>query len=182
MLAFHVVKQHRGYLTHQQVASLAVEVGRHGDVVLFLAYTGLRWGEMAALRARRVDLDRMRLDISEAVTEPRGVLVFGTPKSHERRSLPLPPVLTSVIERRLEGKAPDDLVFTGADGGVLRNGNFRNRWFDAAVQRFRDRESGSPSVTPHDLRHTAASLARLGRRERQGRAADARTRLGDDDP
>lgn len=89
-----VVKQHRGYLTHAQVAALASEVGPQGDVVLFLAYTGLRWGEMAALRVRRVDLVRMRLDVAEAVTEPRGMLVFGTPKSHERRSVPFPPVLT----------------------------------------------------------------------------------------
>jgi integrase len=154
-----VVKQRRGYLTHQQVATLANEVGSQGDVVLFLAYTGLRWGEMAALRVGRVDLDRMRLDVVEAVTEPRGVLVFGTPKSHERRSVPFPPILVPVLERRSVGKGPDDLLFTGIDGGVLRNGNFRNRFFDAAVQRIRDRDGTFPRVTPHDLRHTAASLA-----------------------
>jgi hypothetical protein len=42
---------------------------------------------------------------------------------------------------------------------VLRNGNFRTRWFDAAVERLRARDSDFPRVTPHDLRHTAASLA-----------------------
>ena len=40
----------RGYLTHAQVAALAGAVKRHSEVVRFLAYTGLRWGEMAALR------------------------------------------------------------------------------------------------------------------------------------
>ncbi|HYB39419.1 MAG TPA: hypothetical protein VEF72_29295 [Mycobacterium sp.] len=40
----------RGYLTHAQVAALAAAVEYLPEVVRFLAYTGLRWGEMAALR------------------------------------------------------------------------------------------------------------------------------------
>ncbi|MDP7738984.1 tyrosine-type recombinase/integrase [Mycobacterium paragordonae] len=40
----------RGYLSHAQVAALAAEVERKPEVIWFLAYTGLRWGEMAALR------------------------------------------------------------------------------------------------------------------------------------
>ena len=39
----------RRYLTHEQVRLLAEECGPHRLVVLFLAYTGLRFGEMAAL-------------------------------------------------------------------------------------------------------------------------------------
>jgi integrase len=41
-------RQHsdRGYLSHQQVVALASAVKRQGEVVRFLAYTGLRWGEM----------------------------------------------------------------------------------------------------------------------------------------
>ena len=42
------------FLTHQQVHELAEACGdEYRLVVLFLAYTGLRWGEMAALRVRR---------------------------------------------------------------------------------------------------------------------------------
>jgi hypothetical protein len=46
-------RQHadRGYLTHTQVTALADTVDRQAEVVRFLAYTGLRWGEMAAPRA-----------------------------------------------------------------------------------------------------------------------------------
>ncbi|WP_415880988.1 tyrosine-type recombinase/integrase [Mycobacterium intracellulare] len=42
----------RGYLSHAQVGALAAAVNRHPEVIRFLAYTGLRWGEMAALRVR----------------------------------------------------------------------------------------------------------------------------------
>jgi integrase len=52
------------------------------------------------------------------------------------------------------GTAPDDLVFTSPEGSVLRNGNFRARCFDAAAER-----AGVTGITPHELRHTAASLA-----------------------
>ena len=45
-------RQHadRRYLTHAQVSALADAVDRQPEVVRLLAYTGLRWGEMAALR------------------------------------------------------------------------------------------------------------------------------------
>jgi integrase len=54
----------------------------------------------------------------------------------------------------LAGKAPDDLVFTAPEGGLLRLTNFRRRHFDQAAQ-----SVGLEGLTPHELRHTAASLA-----------------------
>jgi integrase len=59
-------------------------------LVLFLAYTGLRWGEMAALRVGRVDFLRRRVLVSESVTPVKGVMTFGPTKGHERREVPLP--------------------------------------------------------------------------------------------
>ena len=154
-----IMKRRRGYLTHEQVAVLAEELGDYGDVALFLAYTGLRWGEMAGLRVGRLDMLRRRLEVVEAVSEPRGRIVWGTPKSHERRSVPFPALLAELLARRCEGKHRDDLVFTGPDAGVLRGGNFRRRHFDPAVRAVQDRDARFPRITPHDLRHTAASLA-----------------------
>jgi integrase len=154
-----LVKKRRGYLSHEQVAALVDELGENGDVALLLAYTGLRWGEMAALRVSRLDLVRRRVEVTDAVSEPRGQLVWGTPKSHERRSVPFPSLLTGPLSRRCIGKARDDLVFAGADGGVLRGNNFRPRFFDPAIDRLRARDPEFPDITMHDLRHTAASLA-----------------------
>ena len=65
------------YLTHGQVAALADEAGEARPVVLVLAYCGLRFGELAALRVRRVDLMRRRLEVAEAVTEVAGTAVWG---------------------------------------------------------------------------------------------------------
>jgi integrase len=114
---------------------------------------------MGLLKARRVDLKRRRLDIAEAVTEPDGEIIWGTPKNHERRSVPFPTFLSNALKQRMEGRNPDDLIFPSPKGDVLRNGNFRRRRFDAAVDQLRADYPELPKITPHSLRHTAASLA-----------------------
>ena len=56
-------------------------------------------------------------------------------------------------------KLPHALMFAGAKGAVLRVSTFRPRVFAPAVARCQTIDRDFPSVTPHDLRHTAASLA-----------------------
>jgi integrase len=56
-------------------------------------------------------------------------------------------------------KGRDDLVFTDMRGGVLRNSNWRARVFQPAIEVCQKADYTFPSITPHDLRHTAASLA-----------------------
>lgn len=144
----------RRFLTAPQVEALVVECEPYGLVVTFLAYTGLRWGEMAALRVRDVDPLRRRMHITRSVTEDNGRLVFDTTKTGEERTVPLPRFLAEQVTASVAGKGPDDLVFEGTRGGVLRNGNFNRRTFGPAAQAI-----GEPNLTPHGLRHTAASLA-----------------------
>jgi integrase len=157
-------RQHRprGYLSHEQVELLACEVDPYGSVVRFLAYTGLRWGEMAALRVGSFDMLRRRVNVREAVAEVKGRLVWSTPKSHEQRSVPFPRFLNEELAALMVGKSRDDLVFTAPDGGVLRVSTFRPRNFAPAVRRLVARVSGFPKVTLNDLRHSAASLAISG--------------------
>ena len=88
-----------------------------------------------------------------------GGLVWSTPKTHERRSVPFPAVLADELAALMVGKGRDDLVFTDLRGGVLRNSNWRARVFDPAVTKCQKADESFPSITPHDLRHTAASLA-----------------------
>lgn len=155
----------RAYLSHQQVEELATAVTNNGLIVRFLAYTGLRFGEMAALRVQDFDMLRRRVNLHESVTEVRGQLVWSTTKNHERRSVPFPRFLATALAAQMEGKRRDDLVFTAPAGGVLRHNTFRRRVFKPAVDRLRalDDEGNAttdwPNPTPHDLRHTAASLA-----------------------
>jgi integrase len=147
-------KPAKRYLAHAEVAKLAAASDDYATAVQVLAYCGLRWGELAALRAGKVDLLRRRMEISESVTEVRGHLTWGAPKSGKSRSVPIPRSLVDDLTVQLAGLAPTDLVFTGKRGGVLRNLNFRRDVFDAAAT-----AAGLPGLTPHELRHTAASLA-----------------------
>lgn len=144
----------RRYLTHAQVADLAEGCGPYRLLVLALAYTGMRWGEVAALRVRRVDLLRRRIEVAEAVVDVGGRLLFGTPKNHQTRSVPVPRFLVDDLAAHLAGRAPGDLVFTAPRGGVLRVQNFRRSYFDRAAAGL-----GLDGLVPHELRHTAASLA-----------------------
>jgi hypothetical protein len=124
-------------------------------VVLVLGYCGLRWGELAALKVRRVGLVRRRIEIAESVVEVDGVLIWGVPKGYERRSVPIPAFLADELRAHLADRGPDDLVFTGLrGGGVLRNRIFRRAGFDRVATAV-----GLDGLVPHELRHTAASLA-----------------------
>ncbi len=146
------------FLTHRQVEHLSRE-SRYPSLVRFLAYTGLRWGEATALRVRNVDLGKRRLIIREAVAEVNGKHILGSVKSHERRVVAYPDFLDAELAAACAAKGEDDRLWLGADGGFLRSGNSANGWFQAAVKRCMTRDPKMCRVTPHDLRHTAASLA-----------------------
>lgn len=105
----------RGYPTHAQVAALAAAAEYRPEVVRFLAYTGLRWREMAALRVGDFDMLRGRVNVSRSVTEFNG-LVWSTPKSWERRAVPLPAALAAELSALMVGKGRDDLVFVTSRG------------------------------------------------------------------
>lgn len=127
------------FVSFDQVDDLASAAGDSGLLVRFLALTGLRFGEAAALRVGRVDLLRRRVHIVQTVGEIGGHLSWGTPKTHATRKVPLSPALRDDLTAHLAGRSPDDLVFTSPAGGVLLLGNFRSRVFDPAV-----RASGLP--------------------------------------
>jgi len=142
------------FLSHQEVNALAQASGDYRVAVLLLSYCGLRWGELASLKVSRVDLPRHRLSVAEAFSEVRGKLIWGTPESHQARSVPIPGFLVDDLTVAMAGKAPDVLIFVSRRGAVLRNLNFRRDVFDPAATAV-----GLDGLTPHELRHTAASLA-----------------------
>lgn len=150
----------RSFLTHQQVVALANQIGdRYRLVIELIAYTGLRWGELAALQIRDCDMLRRRLHVSRGVTEVKGKIHFSTTKTGRGRIVPFPAGLAEPLAKLMEGKDRDNLVFTTETGAVLRNTTFRPRVFNPAVQRCQEADPAFPKVTIHDLRHTAATLA-----------------------
>ena len=102
---------------------------------------------------------RRRVDVDQAVTEVGAELIYGTPKNHSRRSVPFPSFLTDMLAEHCEDKRPDDFVFTAPAGGALRNRNWRRRSFNPAMDKLLEVYPELTRLTPHDLRHTAASLA-----------------------
>ncbi len=146
------------YLTHKQVDALSKEA-KHPDLVLFLAYTGLRYGEAVALRVRNVNLEARRVMIREAVAWVNGKPVLGSPKKHERRTVAYPDFLDDIIAAACEGKKGAERLWSSETGSYLHSGNSESGWFEGAVKRMMKADPSFERVTVHDLRHTAASLA-----------------------
>ena len=155
------------YLTEDDVARLADEAAkyapRYGTLVLVVAYTGIRWGEAVGLRVSDIDFLQRRLSITRSVTLIGGRRVVKSPKSDKSRWVPVAPFVIEELSVCCIGKAPDDLVFPrratrSSDGGGFMpqpyRGVHRAAWFHRAVQR-----AGVQDITPHDLRHTCASLS-----------------------
>lgn len=144
------------FLTAQQVEDLAHAAidDRQQLIVYTLAYCGLRWGELAGLRVEDFDPMRRRLNIEQTIVDDNGRALVKPPKDHEIRSVPVPKFLSEKLVQFVAGKSMESLIFTSPRGGPLRNRNERGRWFDQAAEAI-----GEPDLTPHGLRHTAASMA-----------------------
>ena len=121
------------------------------------AYGGLRWGELAGLRGKRVDPLHGRVTVAEQVAEVNGQLIPGPPKTEAgRRTVTLPAVAAAALAEHLAEFAepgPEGLVFPAPEGGYLRRSNFRRRWWLRAT-----RAAGVEGLRFHD-RHSAATLA-----------------------
>lgn len=144
------IRQRHRYLTHSELLQVAMASGNARPLIMVLGYTGLRWSEAVGLRTRDVDFDRGRFQIDRSMVEVAGKLHVTTPKTHERRSVPVP----SLVMDTLNPLGPEDLLFTTELGQPHLGSNFRRKAWMPALER--------AEVEPlriHDLRHTAASLA-----------------------
>lgn len=148
------VREEPRFLSGDELAALVAACRDGGHVVAVLGLTGLRFGELAGLRVRRVNFLRRRLEVVETLTEVGGRVVVGTPKTHQHRSVPFPRQLGPRLTELCKGHGADDYVFRAPEGGPLRLRNWRRTVFDPACS-----EAGIVGLSPHDLRHTAASLA-----------------------
>ena len=148
--------------------STFLEAARETPYYVFfstLLYTGLRRGELLALRWGNLDLDMASIHVVESAHKlSSGEYVIKEPKTaHSRRTVALPPSLAlllrqhrsdqeqicSQLGRRLTDK---DFVFAHLDGKPL-NPNAVTLSFIRLIRR-----SGLPHIRLHDLRHTHATL------------------------
>ncbi|WP_236745732.1 tyrosine-type recombinase/integrase [Mycobacteroides abscessus] len=145
------------YLTAFEVEELAGLCGAQGDVVLLLAYTGLRFGELVGLRVGDVDLNARRVRVRRSITQVGGKMVTGGTKTAAGlRSVPIPARIEPILRARVQGRRPSDPAITSPRGALLSRENWvrATRWYEQ-----RDK-LGRPKLRVHDLRHTYASLSR----------------------
>lgn len=152
-------KPRRRYLSNEQVFRLALAAPDEVKqaLILTLAYTGIRWGEAVALTVDDVDSVRRRLNISRTATEVEGAIHVGSPKSWQARSVPYPEFLVPRLAALAKAGQGEALLFPSPTGGFLPRPDTASRrpsWWNKAL-----REAQLDHLTPHALKHTAASLA-----------------------
>jgi integrase len=128
--------------------------------------SGLRQGELLALRWEDVDLEHSIVRVRRTLTREGGKFSLGEPKTKKsRRGVNLTAAaveaLRAHLSRQLEEMErmgslyrPGGLVFSNEVGGIINPSNLRNRSFARLLKR-----AGLPPTTRfHDLRHTCATL------------------------
>lgn len=149
------------FLNAQQVEALANAVPpRYGALVRFAAWTGLRAGEIVALRVSDFTEGLEAVRVTRSVANIGGQLIEGTTKTDRSRTVGIPVSLRDDLRALPAFASPtgsaDALVFPGERGGLMNHANFYRRHFKPAVRRALPEELHG--LRFHDLRHTAAAL------------------------
>ena len=158
-------KKERGVFTVEELRVLFPDHGYgpwrdvHDYTCFYLAaVTGLRRGEILALRWKHIDFDRRVLTVSEAW---KGGQEIGPPKWEHNRLVPLS---SRTIDRlsRLQAASirfsPDDFVFCSDSGQRFGETWWRKRFCAAMDRSTIDRQNRH--LTPHSFRHTINTLVR----------------------
>jgi integrase len=149
-------------LTPDQVLAVARAAESEHDAATFTvaAFTGLRMGELRALRWADVDFAAQTVFVRGSYTN--GSQAARAPKSGHLRSVPLIEqaiVALDGLSRRELFTEPGDLVFPGPTGDFLDDGPLRDRFYAALeaaeLGHLRD---GTRPIVFHDLRHTFGTL------------------------
>jgi integrase len=127
--------------------------------------TGMRLGELLALKWEDVDLEGGRLRVRRTLTHAGKAFVLGEPKTkNSRRTIRLTKGANSALKAHLSRQfeemermgslyQPGGLIFATEGGTIVNPSNLRNRSFKPLLKR-----AGLPPIRFHDLRHTCATL------------------------
>ena len=152
-------------LSPSELARLADAIdGRYRALLYTSGYTGMRWGELAALKVPQLDLASNTITVVEALTETNGHVEVGPTRTGRKRTVSIPTLLSNLLADHLERYPSNGShTFSSTRGDLLRR-NFYRRHFKPAVLR----AGLVPDLRFHDLRHSAAAiLANLGAHPKQ---------------
>ena len=162
-----VIPASREFISPEQFEKLLLTIPYRDRLLLLVGIeTGMRWGELAALRPRHLDLAQCLILVRETIVEiskknsPTGerYQVKPYPKSNKPRIIKIGEELTELISDRIAtlGMGPEDLLFPSTDRDLRQptsRNTFRTRSWRPAI-----RAAGLPvGVRMHDLRHAHAS-------------------------
>lgn len=139
--------------TLDELRAVHADLARHttqtnADIALILGLTGLRWGELSALRVRDVQqLPYPAFRVSRS--KPDGQPVRTVTKGGSSRTVPLPVEVARIVVPLTQDRTPDSPLFPSATGS---NRSGRNWTRDAHWAKY------GRGRRVHDLRHTAATL------------------------
>jgi integrase len=141
-------------LSAAEVRLLTAAAASTEDATIFLtaAFTGLRMGELLALRWRDIDFAREAIHVRASFAKD----LESTPKSGSARTVPMVTDVAEALEnygKRDHFTGLGDLVFAGPLGGHLDSNRLRKRYFAALTA------AGLPLMRFHELRHTFGTLA-----------------------
>src|SRR5215218_9116687 len=134
-------------------------------VYVLAVHTGMRQGELLALKWQDVDLENATLSVRRTLTRSGGRLLLGEPKTKKsRRIIALTEASVRALREHLDRQMEDmqrlgdlyrdqGLVFTSEVGTPINPSNLRKRSFAPLLKK-----SGLPRIRFHDLRHTCATL------------------------
>ncbi len=157
--AGHVTHPERLPLTPDEVTRLAAAMPeQYRAAVLVAAWSGLRPGEVFALRRRDLELTHGRMNVRQTLVELAGQPVaFGPPKTTAgRRTVALPAIVTDALTEHLArhtDPSPDALVFTTTTELPVTSAT------RSYAMRTARTNIARPDITWHHLRHTGATLA-----------------------
>ncbi len=151
-----VEKKEMDFLTREEVeALLEASDGDIHDIIAVAAFTGMRQGEILALRWQDIDFRTGTVRVVRSFSPANGFSDLKSERS--RRAVPLIPRLAETLKERYErmGRPDmDSLVFPTQAGTPKDRHNSITREFEPALE-----AAGIRRIRFHDLRHTYASLA-----------------------
>jgi len=171
-----VVKKPKTAVTPEQFESLLAEIPEQFRLIVLVAIeTGVRWGELAALRPVDIDFSRSVVLVRRVVLEVSkkisgaglGYVFRDYPKDNEHREVMVGVELCRIIREHMlaDGKRDDDLLFSTSTGAPVSRNTFRTRMWLPAIARsgLRHERSGlRQHVRFHHLRGAHASWLLAG--------------------
>jgi integrase len=142
----------RPVLAPEQIRQLAAKLAEPArSIAVLLVLTGLRVGELLALRWKNIDLAGRTLRVTETVYDGH----FDTPKTQRsNRVIPIGDEASSVLRALCDAPIkPEDLVFATQQGQPLSRHNVLRRQLRPACKKL-----GLHGITWHSLRHSHATL------------------------